>query len=774
MPQPETINRNIGQVSPTNYVNPGVQDNSTAALVGAVGGAALSYDKAVQTRQLDEELEGLRTQWVTKASEKLSPEDRDAVAQVEQQLQKGKTAVEQGIRGMTWDGYRIRGESILRTAIARRPGLAEEFRRVASNTLGTDVVGATALFLAEQEKLAGQVAEEKDTRNLDQARKEVEMATGQSAAALTADQVFAIHAQPNIQDAITANMRLMQEVELGERLVKKQDQGATLHAGQRMAVAVGALGTELYPLAQEIATFDQALQNGGAVSPADLSGFATTTKLKWTQAVSKWRVANTQLLTPAQMDEVLAPYAEFMTHLDKLASGQFAAENADVLAKTAVSMAQLALARDPVVAQLSAMRNLMPEAMTQVLVQEQGPVRDGVIAAAQAALTGQYTMSGEPDLKVATTFAGTAVDLVADDFVKQSPEEQAKAIQIIAGLPSTFSRVPTADYRFGNYAAMLQRVHLIGAHVNRAMPDEQKVSFANDIGQATAVYLQNLRTLVDTNASYATLRDQLDVSLHSDGSMMRLRPGVSVDAKDKALFNSLAKQHAVGSHTLDLLQQFGGYDKPAAVLKVAEFMGRPKPKNGQASAAGVSLGNGMMRIKTAAGTETEVDQEGYETYSPVATAAAEKHGIPSNVFLSLIAQESKWKADAKSGTGVRGLAQVTRATASGEGFSGEDYTTPENQIAAGASYLAKMYKKYGDWNLAVAAYNSGPGHLDRFLRTGEKRGNFASGQTQDYVVKVLGFDEDLLEYGREVMGIVPPEERDALASTAKKEREGQG
>jgi soluble lytic murein transglycosylase-like protein len=111
---------------------------------------------------------------------------------------------------------------------------------------------------------------------------------------------------------------------------------------------------------------------------------------------------------------------------------------------------------------------------------------------------------------------------------------------------------------------------------------------------------------------------------------------------------------------------------------------------------------------------------------------------------------------------------VTRPTAIGLGYTAENYTTPSNQIYGAANYVSQMLKRFkGDYTLAIAAYNAGPGALDTFLRTGERTGNLAKGgayagaegsQTETYISKVLGFDGDLLTYGRGVLGIQPPED----------------
>lgn len=116
-------------------------------------------------------------------------------------------------------------------------------------------------------------------------------------------------------------------------------------------------------------------------------------------------------------------------------------------------------------------------------------------------------------------------------------------------------------------------------------------------------------------------------------------------------------------------------------------------------------------------------------YLEHARAMARKHGVPEDLFLRLVQQESGWNAGAVSNKGAKGLAQLMPDTAS---FLGVDIDNPHQNLEGGARYLKMMYSKFGNWRLALAAYNAGPGAV-------EKHGGIPPfAETKNYVLAILG------------------------------------
>jgi soluble lytic murein transglycosylase-like protein len=95
------------------------------------------------------------------------------------------------------------------------------------------------------------------------------------------------------------------------------------------------------------------------------------------------------------------------------------------------------------------------------------------------------------------------------------------------------------------------------------------------------------------------------------------------------------------------------------------------------------------------------------------TAAAQANGIDPALLAGLIKQESDFNPNAGSGAGARGLTQLMPGTAQGLGVT--NLSDPVQQINAGAKYLKEQLDTFGgDVTKALAAYNAGPGAVQRF------------------------------------------------------------
>lgn len=116
-------------------------------------------------------------------------------------------------------------------------------------------------------------------------------------------------------------------------------------------------------------------------------------------------------------------------------------------------------------------------------------------------------------------------------------------------------------------------------------------------------------------------------------------------------------------------------------------------------------------------------------YAAEARAAAMRHGVPVDLFMKLVTQESNWKAKARSHKGAIGLAQLMPATAATLGVDPHD---PRQNLNGGAKYLAIQYREFHSWRLALAAYNAGPQAVKKYNGVPPYR------ETQNYVRVIYG------------------------------------
>lgn len=116
-------------------------------------------------------------------------------------------------------------------------------------------------------------------------------------------------------------------------------------------------------------------------------------------------------------------------------------------------------------------------------------------------------------------------------------------------------------------------------------------------------------------------------------------------------------------------------------------------------------------------------------YLQMARDAARQHGVPEDLFLRLVQQESNWNPKAKSHKGALGLAQLMPGTAKALGVNPAE---PRQNLQGGARYLARQFRKFGSWRLALAAYNAGPEAVRKYGGVPPYR------ETQNYVKKIWG------------------------------------
>ena len=142
-----------------------------------------------------------------------------------------------------------------------------------------------------------------------------------------------------------------------------------------------------------------------------------------------------------------------------------------------------------------------------------------------------------------------------------------------------------------------------------------------------------------------------------------------------------------------------------------------------------------------------------KTYKEIVEIYAEQYSIDENLIFSVIKVESNFEIEAVSNKGAMGLMQLMEETAKDVANKSnididnnnmeQDLLNVDNNINIGTKYLSTLLERYGNKEVALAAYNAGIGNVDSWIEKGiiKKDGsdieNVPYKETNMYVRKIL-------------------------------------
>lgn len=219
----------------------------------------------------------------------------------------------------------------------------------------------------------------------------------------------------------------------------------------------------------------------------------------------------------------------------------------------------------------------------------------------------------------------------------------------------------------------------------------------SDPKQVESVIKQGAAAIDDPSGIFArvpqTTRDSLKLKFGND---MRMAAASAIAERDPSAI----------LHTLDpeKLQQFNPYGK-------------------------------TLDANVAPGGKVSISQDAMKLAPKVMTAAATQ-GLNANIMLAQLDTESGGKSDAVSPMGAAGVAQFMPDTAAQYGVNVKDV---DSSIKGQAAYMGDLVRVYGgDYQKALAAYNYGPGNLNKLMQQyGNQWQQHLPAETQNYLAKVM-------------------------------------
>lgn len=585
------ITRDIGEVNPNTYVRSGVEGPSPLTALTEVAKTGVALDAELAKARLRRDSDALRTIYeigspasiATQegAGDALTESDQAQVGAVDAELAKKRAAVDQG--RMTFNTYRLQGERLLRQAISKRPGLAQEFRATAAYHLGTDVVGASVDILAAAEKAMNEQGKE-DNGDVNRMRDQLELVQIVTAH-MTDAQVRAVYIEN--MEAISQVVQHKARASIVKTAVDTQQGQQALNRPQATVDFLNSSND------YKVKVYTTTNQVYGALTSGALSPEATMQEIQAGRAQVQGYITNLRQaaavgdVDPNVAEKEIAALEGFSTQLESMLTGTM---SNDILKNRIESLKLYAqhvmMSQDNVPEMAAAISIFTPEIMTQ-FVQPGGAFHK----AGMLSLTHALNNTGDPSANAmnAGSSASAAISAVLDKgAAKSSPQAIPGLSAVLLNSAGNFLGMPAADWKADyvtGHTGYLSVLHRQREGLRKALPEADSVTLASNVAAVAARNQIALAQGFGREPIYNTIKGKVALGLDPKSGNF-IVPKVPLTAAEAAVVDRYNRAFS-GANAIQTIATLSGADTATAIrllndavpaISQATSTQKPKPK----------------------------------------------------------------------------------------------------------------------------------------------------------------------------------------------------
>lgn len=587
-----------------------------STLVGGLAQEGIKLDTSLAQHRLYDEIDAIATQReigspsgiaAQEQAAGMDPTASPATAALQGEMDKAQRSYQQG--RMTHDQMMLLSERALRKAIAKRPGLAQEFRALAAQRIGRDVVGASIDFLAQQDAemmTAASRAATDEAKAVDDRMKR-QMEEIQKAGGVVGDltgpedtQQRWLAMQESIQDRarleVTASMATDQKTTYESSVVLRREQDTQAFikesANRRLSMLDTANG--LY----------NALRSGAEMTDEQLAQVLVDVKqsgqefVAWADQARASGTVDSTVITNTQ--DVLQKQ---LAGIESLISGDLPLDVKKKRLETELLVVKEALMmEEPQLRVYSAAADALgPQAVANLISQPGSQISRRIPLAVGQVLLGQ------DDARVTTNVAGDVVErTVESNFGAESdPALVSNSMQLFGSMAERFATVPDAAAVQNDLTGPRGFIHKLDLfkHILRqkATPEEAG-ALAGKV--AVAAYAAQRRLQLGLGQEMPSLKGKVNVSIQPDGTLFQPKPGQTLTPEETAIMNKY-NQGWSGRKVLGTISHLlRGDTGSEATTKAIQLIYQGQARAGQLQAASAAPRSGGGSSKPARASQS--------------------------------------------------------------------------------------------------------------------------------------------------------------------------